>query len=40
MTTRAYLFILPRIELNGEEKGIYYSLLKTPDYVKAKEGDR
>ena len=40
MNTKAYLFILPRIELNGHEKEIYYSLLKSPDYVKAKEGDR
>jgi hypothetical protein len=40
MTTKAYMFILPRVELNGEEKGIYYSLLKSPDYVKAKEGIR
>ncbi len=40
MTTKSYLFILPRIELNGAEKEIYYGSLKSPDYVKAKEGDR
>jgi hypothetical protein len=40
MTTKAYLFILPRVELNGEENGTYYTLLKSPDYVKAKEGKR
>jgi hypothetical protein len=40
MTTKAYMFILPRVELNGEEKQIYYSLMRPPDYVKAKEGVR
>lgn len=40
MTPKAYLFILPRVELNGKENEIYYSLLRPPDYVKAKEGVR
>lgn len=40
MTTKAYLFILPRIELNGEETETYYSLISSPDYDGAKLGNR
>lgn len=39
MTTKAYLFILPRMELNGAETQIFYSLVRSPDYKEAKLGN-
>jgi hypothetical protein len=39
MTTKAYLFILPKMELNGAETQIFYSLVRSPDYKEAKLGN-
>jgi hypothetical protein len=40
MTSKAYFFTLTKFEMDGAEKEMYYSLLRAPDYVKAKEGIR
>lgn len=40
MTMKSYLFILPRVELNGEEAAIYTSYLQPPNYQDALKGIR